>query len=61
MTPVKQDNLDRAADLYAEARKLEAQGKYYEARRAYEESLAMHEDEAVRDAYLQLLATIGPA
>jgi hypothetical protein len=61
MTPVEKDNLARAADLYAEARKLEAQGKYHDARRAYEESLAIHEDEAVREAYLQLMATIGPA
>jgi hypothetical protein len=61
MTPAKKDKLARAAALSAEAHKLEAEGKYYDAREAYEKSLALHEDEAVREAYLQLMATIGPA
>ena len=50
----------RAADLYAEARRLHADKDYYAAQERYEESLNLHEDEEVREAYNRLMATIGP-
>lgn len=51
---------DHAAELYAQARDLHERKAYQEAREHYEQSLRLHEDEAVRAAYLRLLATIGP-
>lgn len=50
----------RAAALFAQARKREAQRDYRSARKCYEESLRLHEDSVVRAAYVGLLATIGP-
>jgi hypothetical protein len=50
----------RAAELYAEARRLHAEQDYYAAVEPYEESLRLHEDEEVREAYRRLMATIGP-
>lgn len=50
----------RAAELYAQARRLHEEKDYYAARDRYEESLRLHEDEEVREAYLRLMATIGP-
>ena len=50
----------RAADLYAEACRLHAEKDYYAAQERYEESLSLHEDEEVREAYNRLMATIGP-
>lgn len=51
---------ERAAALYATAREREALCDYRGARLRYEESLRLYEDPIVRDAYLKLLATIGP-
>jgi hypothetical protein len=51
---------NKAAELYTEARELELRRDYAGARKCYEQSLALHEDEKVRAAYLKLLATIGP-
>jgi hypothetical protein len=50
----------RAAELYAEARRLHEEKDYYAARERYQESLALQEDEEVREAYMRLMATIGP-
>ena len=50
----------RAAELYAEARRLHEAKDYYAACELYEESLRLHEDEEVRQAYARLMATIGP-
>jgi hypothetical protein len=54
------ENRNKAAELYAQARELESRRDYVGARKCYEQSLALHEDEKVRAAYLRLLATIGP-
>jgi hypothetical protein len=55
----KQDRR-KAADLFAEARRLEAERDYRGARKSYERSLRLYEDKTVREAYLKLLATVGP-
>jgi hypothetical protein len=55
-----EDDRERAAELYAEARRLHDAKDYYAARKAYQESLALHEDDEVRAAYKRLMATIGP-
>lgn len=54
------ENRNKAAGLYAQARELELQRDYAGARKCYEQSLQLYEDEKVRAAYLRLLATIGP-
>lgn len=54
------DEKRKAVELYAVARKLEAQGDYDGAVSHYEQSLRLHENETVREAYARLLATIGP-
>ena len=51
---------ERAAELYAEARRLHQEKDYFAARERYQESLRLHEDEQVREAYTRLMATIGP-
>jgi tetratricopeptide (TPR) repeat protein len=51
---------ERAAELYAQARQLFEEERYWEARPLYEESLRLHEDAEVRAAYRTLMATIGP-
>ena len=51
---------ERAAELYAEARRLHGEKDYYAARERYQESLRLHEDEEVREAYARLMATLGP-
>ena len=50
----------KAAEHYAEARKLEAQRNYDGAIKSYEQSLQFYDDEIVKAAYFKLLATIGP-
>jgi hypothetical protein len=50
----------KAAELYERARELEMQRDYFGARQLYEQSLQLNEDEKVTEAYLRLLATIGP-
>lgn len=55
-----EQNRNKAAELYAAARKLEVQGDYDAAMRHYEQSLQLYEDESVKAAYARLLATIGP-
>jgi hypothetical protein len=50
----------RAAELYAQALRLHEEKDYYAARGRYQESLRLHEDEEVREAYMRLMATIGP-
>lgn len=55
-----EQNRREAAALYATAIELQKRGDYHEARRYYEKSLRLYEDPAVREAYLKLLATIGP-
>jgi len=54
------EDRERAAELYRKARELELRQDYAEARKCYEQSLRLHEDEIVRTAYLKLLASIGP-
>jgi hypothetical protein len=56
----RKGNIERALELYAEARRLEALAQYHVARKRFEESLALHEDAEVRAAYLRLLSMIGP-
>jgi len=51
---------ERAGALYAEARAHVEARRYREARRCFEASLALHEDEEVRTAYVRLLDTIMP-
>jgi hypothetical protein len=51
---------ERAAELYAQARRLHQEKDYYAARERYQESLRLHEDEEAREAYMRLMATIGP-
>lgn len=58
--PKEEQERRDAATLYATAIELEKRGDYHEARRYYEKSLRLYEDPAVREAYLKLLATIGP-
>jgi rubrerythrin len=58
--PDMMDDRNKAAELYAQARELELGRDYAGARRCYEQSLKLYEDEEVRAAYLRLLATIGP-
>lgn len=55
-----EQNRREAAALYATAIELQKRGDYHAARRYYEKSLRLYEDPAVREAYLKLLATIGP-
>lgn len=50
----------KAMELYSVARTLEEQRDYETAIEYYRQSLALHEDETVRAAYFNLLATIGP-
>jgi hypothetical protein len=50
----------RAAELYAQARRLHEEKDYYAARERYQESLRLYEDPEVREAYTRLMATIGP-
>ena len=50
----------KAKELYAKARKMEKQGDDDAAREYYLQSLALYEDETVKEAYFKLLATIGP-
>ncbi len=50
----------KAAELYAVARKLEVERDYDGAIRNYEQSLQLYEEEEVKTAYFELLATIGP-
>jgi hypothetical protein len=51
----------RAAELAAQARELEAQYKWVQAHALYEESLALHHDDAVEASYLRVRAAIYPA
>ena len=51
---------ERAAELAAEARELLERQEYRQARPLYEESLRLHEDAEVREAYHLLLSAIGP-
>ncbi len=51
---------DEAAELYAQAIELELRRDYANARKCYEQSLQLHEDEEVRSAYLRLLSIMGP-
>ncbi len=50
----------KAMELYSMALRLEEQRDYETAMEYYRQSLALHEDETVRAAYFNLLATIGP-
>lgn len=58
--PASDADRERAAELYAQARRLHEEKDYYAARERYQESLRLHEDEEVREAYMRLMATIGP-
>jgi hypothetical protein len=51
---------ERAAELAAQARALFDRQKYRESRPLYEESLRLHEDAEVREAYQTLMSAIGP-
>jgi tetratricopeptide (TPR) repeat protein len=50
----------KAKEFYDMARKMEKQRDYEAAREYYRQSLALYEDETVKAAYFNLLATIGP-
>lgn len=50
----------KAKQFYDMARKMEKQRDYEAAREYYRQSLAFYEDETVKAAYFNLLATIGP-
>ncbi|MCD4848207.1 MAG: hypothetical protein K8R76_08455, partial [Candidatus Aegiribacteria sp.] len=50
----------KAMEFYSMARKLEEQRDYETALEYYRQSLVLYEDETVRAAYFNLLATIGP-
>lgn len=50
----------KAAELFAQARRQEAQRDYRGARDSCKESLRLYEDKAVRAAYLELLVILGP-
>ena len=54
------DNRRLASVLYSQAREFELRRDYAAARKLYEQSLRLYEDEAVLEAYSRLLATIGP-
>jgi tetratricopeptide (TPR) repeat protein len=51
----------RAAELYATAQKLQAEGEFRAALETYKESLRLYNDEVVLAAYLKLLSGVGPA
>jgi hypothetical protein len=51
---------ERAAELAARARELFDRMEYREARPLYEESLRLHEDPEVREAYHRLMSAVGP-
>lgn len=55
----EQDRL-RAAELAAAARHLAMEGDYTGALEKYEQSIRLHDDESVRQAYFKLLAMVGP-
>jgi hypothetical protein len=55
-----EENRIKAAELYEEGRKLEAQQDYIGAMKSYEQSLNLYEDPLVETAYFKMLATIGP-
>jgi hypothetical protein len=61
VTDRAENDRDRAARLYAEARRLEERKEYSAARERYEQSLALHDDEEVEAAYLRVLSALGPA
>ena len=50
----------RARELADEARALASRKQYELARRRYEASLDLHEDEQVRADYQRLLSALGP-
>lgn len=50
----------KAMELFSQARKLEKQQDYTGAQKLYEQSLELHEDDEVRNAYLKLLSALGP-
>ena len=50
----------RAAELAAQAREPSDCQEYRQARPLYEESLRLHEDAEVREAYQTLMSAIGP-
>ena len=57
---IPEENRVQAAEIYAMARKLESQQDYNGAMKCYKHSLRLHEDEEVKAAYFNFLATIGP-
>ncbi len=58
--PVEQHNRIEAKKLFESAQEHAARGDFDGAKKLYERSLFLCEDSIVRDAYLKLLATIGP-
>ena len=60
MTAGSDADRERAAKLAAEARELVDRQEYRQARPLYEESLRLHEDAEVREAYQTLMSALGP-
>ena len=58
-TKAEQDRI-KATDLYHEGLKLEREYDYRGARRRFEQSLELCDDEEVMAAYLRVLSAIGP-
>jgi hypothetical protein len=52
---------ERAAELYAQALAAHAQHDYWRAHDLCEQSLALREDDEVRELYRRIKATVGPA
>lgn len=59
MSDTQSDRI-KAMELFSQARKLEKKRDYTGAQKLYEQSLALHEDNEVRNAYLKLLSALGP-
>lgn len=57
---ISETDRNKAMELYVTARKLEKERDYEAAIKCYRQSLALYEDENVKVAYFNLLATIGP-
>jgi len=60
MTQSSDADRARAAELAAKARELAERQQWTEAHELYEQSLALHHDDAVEAAYLRVRAAIYP-
>ncbi len=51
---------NKAKELFDAVHELEAHGEFEAALKYYRQSLTLHEDDVVKKAYFDLLATVGP-